>query len=187
MAPKRSKVEERFPNLDWQLGTHLSRMKGMSPETKSFNFKLINLLLPCRERTSQLLRNNSPNCTLCPAQVSESLSHCFFECSLNSRAAQYLLDLSKIFDSSISQAKLLQFQVHTDPLYELPAVTALYSGLGLIWRNRHDRKGTSLYDIRAELECLVQGLKKSRLRKLREAGAIITSTLDNFHVNLASL
>ena len=187
MVPKKSKVEEREPHLDWQLGTHLSRMKGMSPETKTFNFKLINMLLPCRERTSQILRNNSPICTLCPAQASESISHALFQCVRNSRAAQYLLDLTKIFDSSVNQAKVLTFQVHTDPLYELPTVATLYTGLCLVWRNRHDRKGTTLYDIRAELECLIQALRKSRTRKLREAGTIISNTLDEFHLNLANL
>ena len=156
MLPKKSKVEERWPNLDWQLGIHLSRLKGMSPDTKSFNFKLINLLLPCRERTSQLLGNNSPNCTLCPDIASESLTHALFECSVNRRAAQYLLDLTKIFDSTVTREKVLQFQLHTEPLYELPTIAVLYSSLCLIWRNRHDKKGTTLYDIRAELECLIE-------------------------------
>ena len=125
--------------------------------------------------------------TLCPELVSESLTHALFECSVNSRAAQYLLDLTKIFDSTVTREKVLQFQLHTEPLYELPITAALYSGLCLIWRNRHDKKGTTLYDIRADLECLIQALRKSRTRKLKEAGSIISNTLDNFHLNLASL
>ena len=102
---------------------------------------------------------------------------------MNSRAAQYLLDLTKIFDSTVNREKVLQFQLHTEPLYELTTIAALYSGLGLIWRNRQNKKGTTLYDIRADLECLIHALRKSRTRKLKEAGSIISNNLDNFYLN----
>jgi hypothetical protein len=59
--------------------------------------------------------------------------------------------------------------------------------LELIWRNRHDRKSTRQYSIRAELECLVLTLRKSRPRKLREASKIIQNTLENFPVDLFSV
>ena len=39
MVPKLSKVEEREPQYDWGLSFHLSRLKGLSPQVKSFNFK----------------------------------------------------------------------------------------------------------------------------------------------------
>ena len=183
MVPKRSKAEERDPGLDWQLAMHVSRMKGLSPEIKSFNFKLVNLILPSKERISQILRNSSPLCTMCAAQVPETLGHALFECAQNNRAAQYLLDLSRVYDSSLNEEMVLKLQVHTDPLYELPTVIVLYSGLHLIWKNRSDRRATKLYDIRAELECIVQTLRKSRSRKLRESGNIIINTLENFHVD----
>ena len=69
-------------------------------------------------------------------------------------------------------------------MYELPTVIVLYSGLHLIWKNRIDRRATTLYEIRAELECIVQALRKSRSRKLRQSGNMIINTLENFHVDL---
>ena len=180
VVPKRSKAEERYPGLDWQLATHVSRMRGLSPEIKSFNFKLVNLILPSKERISQILRNSSPLCTMCAAQVPETLGHALFECTQNNRAAKYLLDLSRVFDSTINLDKICKLQVKTDPLYEQPAVVTLYTGLHMIWKNRSDRKATSLYDIRAELECTIQALRKSRSKKLRESGNMISNNIENF-------
>ena len=85
-----------------------------------------------------------------------------------------------MYDSSITEERITRLQVLTDALYELPALVS--SGLSLIWRNRQEKKSTRLYDVRAELECLVQTLRKSRKRKLREASSIIKNTLENFSV-----
>ena len=105
-----------------------------------------------------------------------------FQCEVNREAALYLLSLTRIYDSTITQDKIFQLQIHTDALYELPTMVVLCSGLSLIWRNRQDRKGTRLYDIRAEIECNIQTLRKSRKRKLREASKIIQNTLENVPV-----
>ena len=187
MVPKKSKAEERDPELDWPLATRVSRLKGLAPEIKSFNFKLVNLILPCKERISQIVRNTSPLCTVCTDQVPETVCHALFDCSKNSRAAQYLLDLSMVYDPSLNKEKVLKLQVKTDPVYEFPTVIVLYTGLHLIWKNRSDKKATRLYDIRAELECTVQALRKCRSRRLRESGNMIRNTLDNFRVDLVAV
>ena len=129
---------------------------------------MIHQILPCKERLSQILPNSSPTCSLCRTDQPESILHAIFFCKLNRDAAMYLL-------------------INCEALYELPTTLAHCSGLELIWRNRHDRKFTRLYDIRAELECLVLTLRKSRRRKLREASNIIRNILENFPVNLLSV
>ena len=183
MMAKLCKVEERDPNTDWQLSYHLGRLKGLSPQVKTFNFKLIHQLLPCKERISQILPASSPACILCRTQEPESILHAFFNCELNRDASLYLLSLTRVYDHSITMEKISKLQVVTDILYELPTTLILCTGLELIWRNRHARKSTRLYDIRAELECLVATLRQSRPRKLREAGTIIKNTLENFPVD----
>ena len=122
---------------------------------------------------------------MCATQVPESVDHALSECDQNSRAVMHLLELSR--DSTINKEKVLKLQVNTEPLYELPTVIILYSGLHLIWKNRNDRRATKLYDIRAELECIVQTLRKSRSRRLQESGNIISNTLENFRVVLFAL
>ena len=120
-------------------------------------------------------------------RVPETLGHELFECDQNSRTDRYLLDLSTVYDSSITKEKVLKLQVYTEQIYELPTVIVMYSGLHNIWKNRNDRRATRLYDSRAELECIIQTLKKSRSKKLRESGNMISNTLENFRVDLSTI
>ena len=55
-------------------------------------------------------------------------------------------------------------------LYELPTILVLATDLFLIWQNKLNKKGTTLYQIRSEIECLVCLLRRSRSKFLREAG-----------------
>ena len=187
MVAKKCKLEDLHPGLNYQLSYHLGRVKGLTPEVKSFNFKLIHMILPSKERISQILPNSSPICTLCRADEPESVLHAIFNCEQNRRAAGYLLDLTRIYDNTITQEKIMKLEIVTDALYELPTMAVLCSGLNLIWRNRKERKVTRLYDIRAELECIIQTLRKSRTKKLREASKIISNTIENFPVDFASV
>ena len=144
---------------------------------------LLHRILPCKERLSQLLPTTSPICNLCQAQQPDSLLHAFFNCDKNREAAQYLLHLTRVYDSRVSNERVLKLQINTEVLYELPTVLILCTGLHLIWRNRQEKKSTSLYETRAELECLVCLLRKSRPRVLREAAKIVENTLQNFPYN----
>ena len=73
--------------------------------------------------------------------------------------------------------------ISNDPLYELSAILVLYTGLELIWRRRQEKKSTSLYETRAELECLISTLRRSRIKALKEAGNMVENTLNNFPFN----
>ena len=95
-------------------------------------------------------------------------------------AAQYILQLTRVYDASINMDKITRLQINTEVLYELPTLLAVCSSFELIWRNRQIKKSTRLYDIRAELESQVLALRKARPKKLREAGNIINNTLQNF-------
>ena len=180
MVHKLSKFEEREPENDWSKSFFLARVKGLSPAVKSFNFKLVHRILPTKERLSQLLPNTSPNCCLCKDQQPESLQHAFFRCQSNREAAQYLLHLTQVYDHSISEDKVLKINISSDQIYELPTTLVLYTGLELIWRKRQEKKSTNLYETRAELECLISTLRRSRIKILREAGIMIENTLKKF-------
>ena len=184
MLPKLCKVEEREPQQDWMTTFDLARSKGLPPEVKSFNFKLLHVLLPCKERLNQMQPTTSSSCTACPAQLSESVLHALFDCIKNQEAATFLLQLVKVFDSGCTKEKATRLDIHTDALYELPTILLLSTATGLqfIWKNRTLKKNTTLYMIRAELELLVCLLRKSRPRKLREAGSIIENTLLNLTI-----
>ena len=137
--------------------------------------------LVLQECLHQLLPNNRSECTLYQANAPESLLHALFTCEKNSVAAEALLYLTRPYDRSITAERSLLFKLDIcDPIYELPTVLVLYTGLNLIWRNRTSGKGTAAYQVRAELECLISLLRRSRRRRLREAGDIISNTMANF-------
>ena len=132
-------VEEKDSENDWQLSYHLSRLKGLSPQVKSFNFRLLHRILPCKELFSQLLPASSPTCTLCQAQLPDSLLHTFFDCEKNREASQYLLHLTRVYDSRVSCERVIKLQINTEVLYEVPTILLLCTGLNLIWRNRQQK------------------------------------------------
>ena len=180
MKSKLCKVEEREPDNNWQNSFYLARLKGLSPQVKSFNFKLLHQILPLKERLSQILPATSPICPLCRTQEPETVMHALFNCEKNREAAQYILQLTRVYDSTINMDKITRLQVNTEVLYELPTLLVVCTSFELIWRNRQMKKQTRLYDIRAELESQVLALRKARPKKLREAGNIIYNTLQNF-------
>ena len=180
MTHKLSKIEEREPGNDWNRSFYVARLRGLSPAIKSFNFKLLHRILPCKERLSQLLPTTSPICTLCKDLQPESLNHAFFQCQVNLQAGKYLLHLTGVYDHDITEDRVFKFNITTDPIYELSATLVLYTGLELIWRKRQEKKSTSLYETRAELECLISTLRRSRSRALNEAGNMAENTMKNF-------
>ena len=180
MKHRLSKLEERDPDNDWNRSFYLARLRGLSPAIKSFNFKLLQRILPCKERLNQLLPTSSSTCPLCKDQQPESLKHAFFQCQVNMEAGKYLLHLTGVYDHTVTEDKVFKFNISMDPLYELSAILVLYTGLELIWRRRQEKKSTSLYETRAELECLISTLRRSRIKALKEAGNMVENTLKNF-------
>ena len=182
-VPKKCRIEQLQPNNDWTKSYHFARLRGLSTQVKSFNFKLLHQLLPFKERLNALLPNTNPLCTLCNSQQNESSLHALFHCSKNSQAAQALLSLTEPYDSSITPEKAIQFDISTsDIMYELPVMLVLCTGLNFIWENRIIKKGTSSYQIRSELENLVSLLRRSRSKRLKEAGEMINNSLANFPI-----
>ena len=178
---KKCRVELLIPENEWNKSFYLSRVRGLSTETRLFCFKLLHQLLPFSERLSQILPNSRPECSLCADQLLDTPLHGLFRCIRNSQASQYLLHLTRPYDSSISEERILLLDIRTsEQIYELPSMLVLATGLSYIWSNRLIKKSTTLFMIRSEMECLVSLLRKSRSRILKEAGNMIHNTIVNF-------
>ena len=143
-------------------------------------FCMVHELLPCKERVSRIIPNTSPLCTLCRAQETETYLHCFFTCNINTDAAEALLRCAQAYDSGLTKDRYLRLDIRADDPFTLPTVVMLATGLQLIWLNRKDKKVTTVWAMRAELEARVQLLRRGRTRKLREAGNILDNLLNNF-------
>ena len=121
------KVEERHPEAPWSETYRLSRLKGISPATKSFNFKLVHTLLPSSERINHLNGNVSPLCRLNCGQVEDYL-HLFYKCQHNQDAADSLLRCIKSYDQNLTDEKSLTFNLRVDGCFEMAVVGLLSSG-----------------------------------------------------------
>ena len=176
------RVEMLNPSNDWSKSFHLSRLKGLSSQIRSFLFKLLHQILPVRDRLNHILRNTNPVCILCEDEQPETLLHALFSCRSNRAAAEALLSLVRPYDHSITHQKVLLLDINCEPIYQQSVVMIMYTGLYHIWENRIKRKTTSLYQVRSELECLISLLRRSRSKYLREAGRMIFNTLENFPI-----
>ena len=176
------RVEMLNPSNDWSKSFHLSRLKGLSSQIRSFLFKLLHQILPVRDRLNHILRNTNPVCILCEDEQPETLLHALFSCRSNRAAAEALLSLVRPYDHSITPQKVLLLDINCEPIYQQSVVMIMYTGLYHIWENRIKRKTTSLYQVRSELECLISLLRRSRSKYLREAGRMIFNTLENFPI-----
>ena len=59
-----TKLEDGHPGVDFSGPYSLSRTFGLSPDHKSFLFKLMQSLLPTRDRLARLRKVNSSDCTM---------------------------------------------------------------------------------------------------------------------------
>ena len=75
---------------------------------------------------------------------------------------------------------MLRLQIETDEVFSLATMTIFTTGLETIWANRVEKKATSMYEMRSELESAVSIKRRSRNRLTREAGNIIQNVVDNF-------
>ena len=179
MEKRLCRSEEKEPDIDWFHSYRLSRTKGLSNESKSFWFKQLHELHTTKFRVHQILPNNSALCW-CNSGVEETYLHCFFECVKNKEAAAEIIHLTQVYDADLSASKALKLQIKAENIYESAAVLILTTGLELIWKNRSERKSTSLAMIRSELESAVNLRRRSRNTRVRETAAIVSNTLQNF-------
>ena len=131
----------------------MARRRSLDHEKKSLAFKLLNGLLPYRERLAVLQPNTSrPACTaqrlspLSPAHTSTSTAL--------SMVRQERLALLRPLDQTLDTKKALKLDVACNTMYKTMAVLILTTSLLLIYNHRKENKRTSVREVRAERESL---------------------------------
>ena len=79
------------PNNEWQISCRLFRLRGLSSEMISFNFKLLHRLLPVKDRLHRITPTTPAYCTLCPSSCPETLEHALLSCTYNAGTGQALI------------------------------------------------------------------------------------------------
>ena len=173
------RVEEKYPEVCWAESYRISRLPGLSPDSKSFLFRLMHELLPSKERIHHLTPASSPLCW-CNTGAVETYQHIFYDCIKNNEAGQALLRCVQSYDRSLTEVKSLRVELSADEPFLLASISILSSGLELIWENRKVKKSTAMYSMRAELESSISIKRRSRLRRVKEASKIMENMVENF-------
>ena len=175
--PRKCRVEEQKPEVVWSRSYSLARMKGLSPEQKSFMFKVLHQLLPTQERVNRIHPDKSSSCRLCRAAPVDTLHHAIYTCESNKSAAEAMLSCAQVYAPSLTSEGSLHLEAEVLDPFTLPTVLILATGLELIWNNRMKLLITSKASMKAELEARAGLLRQTRGRRLREAGAIMANIL----------
>ena len=173
------KIEERDPHRGWMDSYRTARLPGLSPDNKSFMFRLLHTLLPSRERLHHLTPAASPLCW-CRERVPETYKHLFFTCQHNRDAAQSLLRCIQSYQEDLTEEKVLRLELTADDPFRLPSAALLAVGLEYIWERRKQKKSTRPYEMRTELELAVTIRRKASSRRILESAEIMHNMLINF-------
>ena len=158
-----SRAELLSPQNDWQLSWRLYRLRGLSSEMKSFNFKLPHHLLPVKHRLHQLTPNTSSSCNLCQDSIPETTEHALLWCGYNHGTGQALLNtLHEVIPSlTPDQLLLLQFPDLTEA-QEVSVVFLTTAWLLEVWTRRTKKVRINLFEIRTSLEARCSMLRETR-------------------------
>ena len=144
-----SRLEAKNPDLDLSTSYRLSRIFGLAPEQKSFNFKMIQSLLPTRDRLARMGKAQSSNCLHCDG-VSDSTEH-LLTCSQSREVSTRLMNCLTSYFPNISPADVVILNIPATESLELPAVWLVSTCFGYIWDQRVMGKMARLDICRAEL------------------------------------
>ena len=130
----RSRLEESNPNTDFSHSYRLSRLFGLAPEQKSFLFKLIQNLLPTKERLNRSGKAPSPSCIFCDAQQ-DTLEH-LLTCPHSREVTTPLLNCLASQVDNLTPQDIIHLNIHTPESWELPAVWLLSTCVIFVWEER---------------------------------------------------
>ena len=94
----RCRVENLYPENDWEVSWRICRTKGLSSKMISFQFKLLQHLLPVKSRTHEISPSSPAECSLCTLSCPELINPVLMEYPFNEDIARSLITvLMQIF------------------------------------------------------------------------------------------
>ena len=147
-----SRLEESHPGKDLTHSYRMCRLFGLSPDQKSFMFKMVQNLLPTRERLNRLGKVASPSCLFCDSPE-DTLEH-LIVCPNSSEATTPLLACLSSQVSNLTSTDVTTMNINTSESWELPAAWLVATSLTFVWEDRAAGKSTSLSRLRARVAFL---------------------------------
>ena len=115
-----SRLKESNPETNFLHCYRLARLFGLSPDQKTFLFKMIQNLLTTRERLHRSGKAPSPCCTHCDAQQ-DTPEH-LLSCPQSSEVAAPLLACLASQSENLTPKDITILNIHSSESWKLPAV-----------------------------------------------------------------
>ena len=158
----------------------LARKFGLSPEKKSFLFKMIQSLLPTRERLARLGKVQSSACTFCEEEV-DNTAH-LLSCCQSSEVATPLLRCLTDHADNITNQNVVLLNISTAESLELPVAWLVSTCLKMIWEERAAGRTARLVNCQAEIQAQLLVLKHTRWKHYTlHNSALLLEEMLNLH------
>ena len=155
-----SRLEESSPGTDFSNSYRMARIFGLSPDQKSFLFKMTQNLLPTRERLHRVGKAASPACTFCDEQQ-DTIAH-LLACPHSTQVSTPLMACLSSQAGTLTYENITTLNFTTSESWELPAAWLVATCLNLIWEDRVVRRVSSLIICRAELQARISLLGSTK-------------------------
>ena len=168
------------PDLDFSPSYRLARLFGLSPDLKSFLFKMVQNLLPTRERQRRCGRSPSPACIFC-ADPQGTTQH-WFSCPQSIQVTRPLQESLSDHADNITPRHIVTLNIRASESWELPAAWLVATCLKFVWDNRTSGKVVTRSACKAELTARLAILKDSKWKhyNLHNSATLLEETL-NLH------
>ena len=156
------RVERMAPGIDWGRSWLAVCVPGLTPEMRSFLWKMLHCILPTQDRLHRMNMPNasSPLCVQCTEGELDDVEHALLRCKKIKPGADFLLETlrSEIPDLTFERIKYLDFR--TEDLLVPTYLTA--ATLSQLWISRLCTRNFSLQSVLANVEQNIMTLSKSR-------------------------
>ena len=175
-----TRVEERNPSLDLSQSYSLSRVFGLAPEQKSFIFKMMQSLLPTRDRLARMRKVQSSSCIHCDG-VTDSTEH-LLTCTNSTEVSSRLLNCLSSYFPNITPKNIVILDIPVSESLELPIIWLVSSCMSFIWEQRVMGKVARLEQCRAELFAKLMLLRDTKWRHYTlHNSAVLLEDMLNLH------
>ena len=175
-----SRLEDGNQGIDLSEPYRLSRVFGLTPDQKTFIFKMMQSLLPTRDRLARMRKIQSSSCLYCD-EIADSTAH-LLTCSHSSEVSDRLMNCLTSYFPNISPEEIVILNIPVTESLELPVVWLLSTCMGYIWEQRVMGKMARLDICRAELLAKLMLLRNTKWRHYTlHNSAVLLGDIINLH------
>ena len=175
-----TKLEVKHQNVDLTHSYKLARTFGLNPDQKSFLFKMMQSLLPTRERLTRLGKVQSSTCLYCEG-ITDSTEH-LLTCSHSLEVTERLQNCINTYLPLTTPADVVRLNLPVSESLELPLTWLVSSCLSFVWDQRVAGKIARLDVCRAELQSKLMLLRDTKWRHFSlHNSAVLLEDMLNLH------